>query len=121
MSKDTFYITTSIPYVNAPPHIGTILDPIYADVLARFKRQRGYDVRFLTGTDEHGAKIARTAASLGKAPRELVDANSKKIRDLKELLNVSWDDFIRPSHAKRYLRTAHKGWELIAAKGDLYD
>ncbi|MEK9186193.1 MAG: class I tRNA ligase family protein, partial [Patescibacteria group bacterium] len=85
-----FYITTSIPYVNATPHIGNVLDSLYADVLARWHRQQGYDVRFLTGTDEHGAKIVRSAEAAGKSPKEFVDENSQKFRALREILNLSW-------------------------------
>ena len=122
MSSDkTFYITTSIPYVNSRPHIGNILDSIYADVLARCKRAQGFDTWFLTGTDEHGAKIARSAEAAGTTPREFVDENFKAFRALKELLNLSWDDFIRTSDAKRHFPAAQKIWELIRAKGDLYE
>lgn len=116
-----FYITTSIPYANASPHIGNILDSIYADVFARAKRAQGFDTWFLTGTDEHGAKIARSAASAGKTPKEFVDENSATFRALKELLNLSWDDFIRTSDKERHFPAAQKIWALISAKGDLYE
>ncbi len=115
-----FYITTSIPYVNSAPHLGNVLDSIYADVLARYKRQCGFDVRFLTGTDEHGAKIVRGAEMTGKTSKEFVDENSAKFRSLKEILNLSWDDFIRTSDQKRHWPGAQKVWKTLADKGDLY-
>lgn len=115
-----FYITTSIPYVNSSPHIGNVLDSVYADVLARFWRQRKYDVYFLTGTDEHGAKIVRTAENIGLSPQEFVDENSAKFRSLKESLNLSWDDFIRTSDRKRHWPGAQKMWNILKEKGDLY-
>src|SRR3989338_754080 len=95
-----FYITTSIAYVNAPPHIGFALESLQADVIARFKRQKSEEVFFLTGTDEHGAKIARAAEAANKTPRQLVDENSLKFQELKSALNLSWDSFIRTSDQK---------------------
>lgn len=115
-----FYITTSIPYVNATPHIGNVLDSLYADVLARYHRDRAFDVHFLTGTDEHGAKIVRTAEAVGLTPRQLVDQNSAKFRALREILNLSWDDFIRTSDQKRHWPGAQKLWKKLAENGDLY-
>ena len=115
-----FYITTSIPYANSLPHVGNVLDSLYADVLARYHRQRDWDVRFLTGTDEHGAKIARTAEAASLTPQELVDKNSAEFRSLKEILNLSWDDFIRTSDQKRHWPGAEKMWQVIQNNGDLY-
>jgi len=115
-----FYITTSIPYANAGPHIGHILDPLIADVLARYHRKNGDDVRFLTGSDEHGAKIVRTAEAQNKTPRQLVDENAVKFRSLKDLLNLSWDDFIRTSDEKRHWPGAQKMWNQLVASGDIY-
>lgn len=115
-----FYVTTSIPYVNAAPHLGNVLDSVYADVLARHKRQHGFDVRFLTGSDEHGAKIVRSAEAAGLTPQEFVDKNSAKFRDLKNVLNLSWDDFIRTSDQKRHWPGAQKMWQKLAEAGDLY-
>jgi methionyl-tRNA synthetase len=91
----TFYVTTSIPYVNADPHIGFAMELLYADVLARAARQRGDEVIFCTGTDEHGGKIAEKAAELGLKPKEYADQISKRFADLTEVLNVSNDRFIR--------------------------
>lgn len=118
--EKNFYITTSIPYANAAPHVGHILDPLIADVLARYNRVKGYHVRFLVGTDEHGAKIVRTAEAQGKTPRELVDENSQKVRDLHAMLNISSDDFIRTSDQKRHWPGAQKMWLALVASGDIY-
>jgi len=115
-----FYITTSIPYVNSAPHIGNVLDSLYADVLARYKRQRGFDVRFLTGTDEHGVKIVRAAKAAGLTPQALVDQNSRLFRELREILNLSWDDFIRTSDQKRHWPGAQKMWLTLLNNNDLY-
>lgn len=115
-----FYVTTSIPYANSVPHIGNVLDSVYADVLARFWRQRKYETRFLTGTDEHGAKIVRTAEAAGLTPKQLVDQNSARFQALKEALNLSWDDFIRTSDQNRHWPGAQKMWNILYEKGDLY-
>lgn len=122
MSEDQgkFYITTSIPYANAAPHVGHILDPLIADVLARYHRIKGDDVRFLVGTDEHGAKIVRTAEGTGKTPQELVDENSQAYKEMHKLLNISWDDFIRTSDRSRHWPGAEKLWSALAASGDVY-
>lgn len=116
----TFYITTSIAYVNAAPHLGFALETIQADSLARYYRARGFDTRFLSGTDEHGAKIVRTAASLGRPVREFVDENAAKFQALKDALNLSWNDFIRTSDQKRHWPAAQKLWMALYEKGDLY-
>ncbi len=115
-----FYITTSIPYANAGPHVGHILDPLIADVLARRRRVKGDEVRFLTGVDEHGIKIVRAAKSQDKTPKQLVDENSEKFRALRDMLNLSWDDFIRTSDEKRHWPGAQKMWQALAASGDIY-
>ena len=115
-----FYITTSIPYVNGAPHIGFALEAIQADVLARFYRQKGDDVFFLTGVDEHGVKIARTAELAGKTPRVFTEEISGKFRDLKIALNLSWDDFIRTTDQKRHWPGAQALWKALADKGDIY-
>lgn len=117
---EKFYITTSIPYANAAPHVGHILDPLIADVLARYHRLKGHEVRFLVGTDEHGAKIARRADEEQKTPRELVDENSAKFREMHRLLNISWDDFIRTSDRERHWPGAQKMWQALVKSGDVY-
>lgn len=118
--SNRFYITTSIPYANAGPHIGHILDPLIADVVARYQRIKGKEARFLAGTDEHGAKIARAADERGRTPQELVDENSAKFRALRETLNLSWDDFIRTSDRQRHWPGAEKMWHALVASGDIY-
>lgn len=115
-----FYVTTSIPYVNGTPHIGNVLDSVYADVLARYHRHAGDDVRFLTGTDEHGSKIARSAKAAGVTPQDFVDKNSFQFKKLKDVLNLSWDDFIRTSDQTRHWPGAQKLWNKLAEAGDLY-
>jgi len=115
-----FYITTSIAYTNAPPHIGFALEIIQADVLARYHRLSGEDTFFLTGTDEHGSKIAKKAEEEGKAPKEFVDVISDKFRQLAGILNLSNDDFIRTTDKERHWPTAQKIWQIMAEKGDIY-
>src|ERR1700722_3804025 len=95
MSSEHFYITTPIYYVNDRPHIGHAYTSVACDVLARFKRLSGYNVHFLTGTDEHGQKVEKSALLAGVSPKALADANSQHFRDLTQLMNISNDDFIR--------------------------
>lgn len=118
--KEKFYITTSIPYANAGPHVGNVLDSLIADVVARYQRIKNIEVRFLVGTDEHGAKIVRAAEAQGKTPQELVDENSAKFRALRETLNLSWDDFIRTSDRQRHWPGAEKMWQELVRAGDIY-
>lgn len=115
-----FYITTAIDYANGAPHIGHAFEKIQADVLARYRRQKSDDVFFLTGTDEHGAKNVKAAEKAGKTPQELVDENSAKFYDLKNLLNLSFDDFIRTSDRQRHWPAAQKIWLKLFEAGDLY-
>jgi len=115
-----FYVTTSIPYSNAGPHIGHILDPLAADVLARYERIKGKDVKFLVGTDEHGAKISRTAKAQGKTPQELVNENSIKFEELKKIINLSSDDFIRTTDKKRHWPATQKMWRKLVRSNDIY-
>src|SRR5260370_882508 len=102
MGSEKFYITTSIAYVNAPPHIGHALEVVQADVIARTHRTKSERVFFLTGTDEHGVKIARAAAVKGIAPEKFVDEVVERFKDLKEALNLSSDDFIRTTDEERH-------------------
>ena len=115
-----FYVTTSIPYVNAEPHIGFALEIIQADVLARYRRHKGDDVFFLTGTDEHGVKIVRAAKAAGKTSQDFVNGVTKKFKDLKKILNLSGDDFIRTSDRKRHWPGAQKLWFKLYDAGKLY-
>src|SRR5437868_3166790 len=96
-----FYVTTSIPYVNADPHIGFGMELLYGDVLARHARQQGSEVVFSTGTDEHGGKIAEKAEELKMTPKDFTDKVSIRFKELGKLLNISNDRFIRttdPGH-----------------------
>src|SRR4030043_2190442 len=96
-----FYITTAIDYVNAEPHLGHALEKIQADVIARYHRLLGKDVFFLTGTDEHGVKIVKVAEEKNKTPEELASQNTQKFKDLCKVLNISNEDFIKPSDQKK--------------------
>jgi methionyl-tRNA synthetase len=100
--KPTFYITTAISYPNGAPHIGHAYEALATDALARFKRLDGYDVFFLTGTDEHGQKIQQTAREKGKSPAEFVDRNGTQVSAMVKALNCSNDDFIRTSEPRHY-------------------
>ena len=115
-----FYVTTAIDYVNGPPHIGHAIQKVWADTIARFHRQKGFNVWFLTGTDEHGASVVRAAERLNKTPRELADENAAKFRGLREILNLSWDDFIRTSDKKRHWPGAELMWQKLVESSDIY-
>ncbi len=115
-----FYITTAIDYANDAPHIGHALEKIQADVFTRYQRQKGKKTFFLTGVDEHGIKIERAAALVGKSPKEFVSQNSDKFKELKKILNLSWDDFIRTSDKKRHWPGVIKIWQSLDKAGDFY-
>ncbi len=117
--KDGFFVTTPIYYVNDVPHIGHAYTTIAADAVARFKRMMGIDVLFLTGTDEHGKKIEDTSKSLGKSPKDLVDEMVLKFKELWEILDISYDDFIRTTE-KRHEKAVLSLYEKIKKKGDIY-
>lgn len=116
---ETFYLTTAIHYPNGRPHIGHAYETIAADVLARFHRQMGREVRFQTGTDEHGLKMAQKARDLGVTPRELADEMSGYFRDLFATLDISYDRFIRTTDEDHY-RASKAIWKAMEANGDLY-
>jgi len=107
--KDNFYITTTLPYVNASPHIGFAMEIIRADVIARFQRLQDKNVFFNTGTDEHGVKVAQKADELGISPQELVDQNSQKYRELIDILNIKNDAFIRTTD-EHHKKAAQEFW-----------
>lgn len=115
-----FYITTAIAYTNAAPHIGHALEAIQADAIARYKRQLGGDVFFLTGTDEHGDKINRIAVSSGRTAKAFVDEISAKFKGLKKNLGLSFDDFIRTTDKKRHYPGVYALFEKMKKKGDIY-
>ena len=116
---DPFYLTTAIHYPNGKPHIGHAYETIAADVLARFHRQMGREVRFQTGTDEHGLKMAQKARDLGQTPRELADEMSSYFRELFDKLNISYDRFIRTTEPEHH-RASQAIWQAMEANGDLY-
>jgi len=114
-----FYITTTLPYVNAKPHVGFALELIQTDVIARYHRMIGDEVVFNTGTDEHGLKIFQKAAEEGMEPQEYVDVYASSFNTLKSALNVSWTKFIRttdPNHKQ----AAQEFWKRCATNGDIY-
>jgi methionyl-tRNA synthetase len=113
------YITTPIYYVNGDPHIGHAYTSIAADVMARFKRLDGYDVFFLTGTDEHGQKVEQAAAAAGVDPQTFVDGISANFRAMTDAMGVSYDDWIRTTQERHKVSCAEL-WRRIAANGDLY-
>ncbi len=113
------YITTTLPYVNADPHIGFALEMVQADVIARTWRQLGYDVVFNTGTDEHGQKIYQKAIEAKLDPQQYCDAFAKKFNDLKQALNLSYTHFIRTTD-KKHILAASEFWNRCLANGDIY-
>jgi methionyl-tRNA synthetase len=116
---DPFYITTAISYPNGPPHIGHAYEAIAADVIARFQRSQGCDVRFQTGTDEHGLKMAQAARAEGIEPRIFADKMSRLFQEMCDKLNISYDRFIRTSEPEHY-RASQAIWRAMEERGDLY-
>ena len=114
-----FYITTPIYYVNDIPHIGHAYTTIACDVISRYKRMKGYDVHFLTGTDEHGQKIQTAAETKGKTPQELVDEIHLNFKKLWEVLNISNDDFIRTTEP-RHIKVVQAMFKKLMDQGDIY-
>ena len=118
-AKPHYYVTTAISYPNGVPHIGHAYEAIATDAIARFKRLDGYDVFFLTGTDEHGQKIQQTAVKEGLTPRELVDRNAQLFRAMVARMNCSNDDFIRTTE-DRHHRSSIAIWQRMEKNGDIY-
>ncbi len=119
MAAEPYYITTAIAYPNGAPHIGHAYEAIATDAIARFMRLDGYDVFFLTGTDEHGQKIQQTATREGLTPRQLVERNVPRFQAMVKLLNCSNDDFIRTTEPRHY-RSSEAIWERMEEAGDIY-
>jgi methionyl-tRNA synthetase len=119
MSGKPYYITTAIAYPNGVPHIGHAYEAIATDAIARFRRLEGYDVFFLTGTDEHGSKMLQTAAREKLTPRQLVERNVPRFQAMVKMLNCSNDDFIRTTEPRHY-RASEAIWERMQANGDIY-
>src|SRR5271155_688717 len=120
MSADRpFFITTPIYYVNDLPHLGHAYTTVACDALARFMRLDGRQVKFLTGTDEHGQKVAQPAAGAGVLPQEFADRNSARFREVARLLNVSYDEFIRTTEP-RHTRAVQALWQELDRRGEIY-
>ena len=117
--RPPFYITTAISYPNGAPHIGHAYEAIATDAIARFKRLDGYNVFFLTGTDEHGIKMLQTAKDNGMTAEELADLNTPKFQAMVAELNCSIDDFIR-TREDRHFRASQEIWRRMQDKGDIY-
>lgn len=117
--RKRFYVTTPIYYVNDAPHVGHAYSTLACDVLARFKRLDGYQVRFLTGTDEHGQKVEKSAKAAGMDPQAFTDRMSENFRSLSALLNFSNDDFIRTTEA-RHVRACQHLWRRLEEGGHVY-
>ena len=116
---EPFYITTAISYPNGRPHIGHAYEAIAADVIARFQRAQGRDVRLVTGTDEHGLKMIQTARAQGRDTLEFADEMSRYFRDMCAQLNIEYDDFVRTSEP-RHRHASETLWKAMEAAGDLY-
>ena len=119
MSKPKYYITTAIAYTSGKPHIGNTYEAVLADAIARYKRQQGYDVFFQTGTDEHGQKIELKAEEAGVTPKEFVDNVSGQIKSIWDLMNTSYDNFIRTTD-EDHEKQVQKIFKKMYAKGDIY-
>jgi len=117
--KPSFYVTTPIYYVNDVPHIGHAYTTLAADVLARYKRLKGFDVFFLTGTDEHGQKVEKAANAAGETPLELADRVMKRFQSLWDKLEISYSDFIRTSQ-ERHKKGVSEFFKRVEEKGDIY-
>ena len=119
IDTNRFYITTAIAYPNGVPHIGHAYEAIATDALARFQRLDGKDVFFLTGTDEHGQKMAQTAEAENLPTLEVATRNAQRFKDMDERLNVSFDRFIRTTEEQHH-RSSQEIWQRMAANGDIY-
>src|SRR3989338_2147782 len=117
--KKIFYITTAIDYPNSQPNIGHAFEKVVADTMARWKRLTGYDTFFLTGTDEHGQKLATAAQAKGLEPQQFVDEMACVFIQFAKRLNISFDDFIRTSD-KRHKEVATEIFSKVYKKGDIY-
>lgn len=119
MSKGKYYITTAIAYTSGKPHIGNTYEIILADAIARFKRQQGYDVFFMTGTDEHGQKIEQKAKEAAKTPKEFVDGVAGEIKKIWDSMNTSYDKFMRTTD-KDHEEQVQKIFKKLYDQGDIY-
>ena len=117
--KGKYYLTTAIAYTSGKPHIGNSYEIVLADSIVRFKRADGYDVRFQTGTDEHGQKIELKAEETGVSPKEFVDKVAKQIQDICDMLNISYDKFIRTTE-EYHEKQVQKIFKKLYEQGDIY-
>ena len=117
--KEKFYLTTAIAYTSQKPHIGNVYEAILSDAIARFKRMQGYDVFFLTGTDEHGEKIESEAKKNGVTPQEYVDKVAGQIRSIWDDFHISYDKFIRTTD-EDHVRMVQKVFQKFYDQGDIY-
>jgi len=116
---EPFYVTTAIAYPNGAPHVGHAYEYVATDAIARFKRLDGFDVRFLTGTDEHGLKMAQAAAAAGMTTADFARRNSDAFERLQEMLNISFDRFVRTTDPDHYAASTAI-WQQMAERGDIY-
>ena len=116
---EKFYISTAIAYTSGKPHIGNTYEIVLADSIARFKRQRGYDVYFQTGTDEHGIKIEEKAKQASVTPKEFVDKIAKEIKDIWDLMNTSYDKFVRTTDP-HHVEVVQHIFKKMYDNGDIY-
>ena len=119
MEKQKYYITTAIAYTSGKPHIGNTYEAVLADAIARYKRSRGFDVFFQTGTDEHGQKIELKAAEAGVTPKEFVDQVAGEIKNIWDLMNTSYDKFIRTTD-EDHEKQVQKIFKKLYDQGDIY-
>lgn len=119
MENKKFYLTTAIAYTSSTPHIGNVYEAILADSICRFKRKQGYDVRFMTGTDEHGQKIQQKAEAAGVTPKAHVDKVAGDLRNIYDLMNISYDRFIRTTDDD-HVEQVQKIFTKLYKKGDIY-
>ena len=119
MAKEKYYMTTAIAYTSGKPHIGNTYEIVLADAIARYKRYQGYDVFFQTGTDEHGQKIELKAQDAGVTPKEFVDGVAAQIKDIWDMMNTSYDKFIRTTD-KDHEEQVQKIFKYLYEKGDIY-
>lgn len=117
--KEKFYLSTAIAYTSKVPHIGNTYEAVLADAIVRYKRLRGYDTYFLTGTDEHGEKIQQEAIKNGRSPQEHVDIIAGEVRDIWDTMNVSYDQFIRTTDPK-HKKIVQRMFEIFHDQGDIY-
>ena len=119
MAKKPYYITTAIAYASGKPHIGNTYEIVLADSIARYKRFAGYDVRFMTGTDEHGQKIQEKAEAAGISPKEYVDQISGEVKKIWDMVNSSYDNFVRTTDDD-HEKCVKKIFKKLYDQGDIY-